>query len=173
MVNTFDSEPSVIRLHGVAPESIVDGPGLRYAIFTQGCIHNCPGCHNPSSHDPSGGYDKDIQLLLEEILINPLLAGVTFSGGEPFLQANALCTLGKHLKFHNIPILTFTGYTLENLQFMAKKNPEIAQLLTLSSMLIDGKFKQELRDENLRFCGSTNQRFWRKEDNGWQLIRTP
>ncbi len=162
-----------IRLHGLAPESIVDGPGLRYAIFTQGCVHNCPGCHNPGSHDSKAGYNKSVQSLLDDILQNPLLSGVTFSGGEPFLQAAALYELGKILKEQTtLSITTYTGYTLENLKCMAQKNSAVAMLLTLTDLLIDGPFVQELYDEGLRFCGSSNQRIWHKEQGTWQLCDT-
>ena len=76
-----------VRLFGTANDSIVDGPGLRCAIFTQGCPHRCEGCHNPASHDPNGGYEADTADLIASIKRNPLLDGETFSGGEPFLQA--------------------------------------------------------------------------------------
>ena len=76
-----------IRLAGTVGDSITDGPGIRYTIFVQGCPHNCPGCHNPQTHDFGGGKDVDIDDLLEEGMRNPLLCGVTFSGGEPMCQA--------------------------------------------------------------------------------------
>ncbi len=164
---SLSSSSDVIRLHGVAPESIVDGPGLRYAIFSQGCKHNCPGCHNPESHDLCAGYTQSIESIYTDILTNPILTGVTFSGGEPFLQAQAFCTLGRLLTQKKLPILTFTGYTLEQLERLAQKDFHVAELLNLSSMLVDGPFMQDLRDENLRFCGSSNQRFWSKKDGNW------
>ena len=79
-----------IKLFGLANDSIVDGPGLRFAVFTQGCHHNCEGCHNPGSHDPEGGYWEDCDVIIKKIKENPLLDGITFSGGEPFLQAEDL-----------------------------------------------------------------------------------
>ncbi len=158
-----------IRLHGVATESIVDGPGLRYALFVQGCTHNCLGCHNPQSHCLTGGYEKSILSIFNEILENPILSGVTFSGGEPFLQARALCTLGRLLQQKHIHIVTFTGYTLEQLGQLAINDSAIAELLTLSNMLIDGPFVKHLQDENLRFCGSSNQRIWSQINGKWEL----
>ena len=88
----------ILDLYGEAPESIVDGPGLRYSIFVQGCPHHCPGCHNPQSHSFGTGYKKTTDELLSSIKENPLLAGVTFSGGEPFCQAEALCELARAIK---------------------------------------------------------------------------
>ena len=158
-----------IRLHGVAPESIVDGPGVRYAIFTQGCPHNCVGCHNPSSHNILGGYVKDVEVLFQDIKVNPILSGVTFSGGEPFLQAKPLCKLGRLLKNENIPILTFSGYTLENLQNLAQTSSAITELLDLTDMLIDGPYIQKLYSDDLLFRGSSNQRIWSKKNNSWFL----
>ncbi len=161
---------ATIRLHGVAPESIVDGPGLRYAIFTQGCVHNCQGCHNPGSHDIEAGYNKSVQKIFDDIVQNPLLSGVTFSGGEPFLQTSALCELAHALKKNSsLSITTYTGYTLETLEYMAQKNASVGQLLQLTDMLVDGPFIQELCHEDLRFCGSSNQRIWCKTQGQWQL----
>ncbi len=158
-----------LRLHGVAPESIVDGPGVRYAIFTQGCPHNCVGCHNPGSHDPQAGYHKDIQTLLSDILENPLLSGVTFSGGEPFMQAEVLCSLARALKDASLHITTYTGYTLEFLEVQAVTQKPIGNLLELTDMLVDGPYVAELFTEELVFKGSSNQRIWRKERGLWHL----
>ena len=87
-----------IRLFGLADDSIVDGPGLRFAVFTQGCYHNCEGCHNPNSHDINGGYDEDTDTIIDKIKSNPLLDGVTLSGGEPFLQAKPLTIIADAAK---------------------------------------------------------------------------
>ena len=87
-----------IRMAGVANDSIVDGEGIRFTLFVQGCPHNCEGCHNPQTHDFNSGYIDDTDKILEQIKQNPLLDGVTFSGGEPFCQAEALSYLGKQLK---------------------------------------------------------------------------
>ncbi len=155
---------TMLRLHGVALESIVDGPGLRHVIFTQGCPHACPGCHNPDSHDLLGGYLQDTDSLLQDILQNPLLSGVTFSGGEPFLQAKPLCSLAKTLKEHRMHIAIYTGYMLEILQ--KNTDPAIATLLDYADMLIDGPYVAKLFHEDLLFRGSSNQRIWQKDPNG-------
>ena len=90
-----------LRVAGLIEESIVDGPGIRFVIFMQGCPHNCYGCHNPDTHDPNGGYDMSIDEIVTKISNNPLIDGVTISGGEPFWQADKLIKLAK---FYNVSI---------------------------------------------------------------------
>ena len=104
-----------LRLAGTENDSIVDGPGIRFTIFVQGCPHHCPGCHNPQTHDFSGGTLTDTGELLKKIEENPLLDGVTFSGGEPFCQAPALAELGGQLRQRGLNIITYTGFTYEKL----------------------------------------------------------
>lgn len=87
-----------IRIAGISKESLVDGPGIRYVIFAQGCLHNCIGCHNPSTHPLDGGYLVDINEIYNDIISNKFIDGVTFSGGEPFLQVNEFTEIAKKLK---------------------------------------------------------------------------
>ena len=146
-----------IRISGTVDDSIVDGPGYRYAIFTQGCPHGCPGCHNPQTHDPAGGKDADTDDLLTEILDNPLLAGVTFSGGDPFLQPRPLTDLAAKIKeLSSLDIWCYTGYTLEELQ--ARHDADTDRLLSYVDVLVDGRFIESRRDISLAFRGSRNQR---------------
>ena len=147
-----------IRIAGVVRESIVDGPGFRFTVFCQGCPHNCEGCHNQATHDFSGGYDCDISRILEAIDKNPLLDGVTFSGGEPMCQAEAFCSLAAKVKKRNLNIVTYTGYTYEELLIMSEKDIWIKKLLDLTDILIDGRFILSQRDLTLLFRGSRNQR---------------
>ena len=147
-----------IRLAGIVRESIVDGPGIRFTVFCQGCPHACEGCHNPETHDFAGGKDISIERLLEEIDKDKLLAGVTFSGGEPFCQAEAFACLGRGVKERGLNITVFSGYTLEELQDMAVQRVDVRELLELTDILIDGPFINELRDLTLQFRGSSNQR---------------
>lgn len=147
-----------IRLAGIVRESIVDGPGIRFTVFCQGCPHACEGCHNPETHDFAGGKDISIERLLEEIDKDKLLAGVTFSGGEPFCQAEAFACLGREVKERGLNITVFSGYTLEELQDMAVQRADVRELLELTDILIDGPFINELRDLTLQFRGSSNQR---------------
>lgn len=143
-----------IRLFGTVDDSIVDGPGLRYTIFTQGCFHNCSGCHNPKSHDINGGYLKDIQDILSEITANPLLDGITLSGGEPMLQVKPLIEICKEVKAMGLNIVVYSGFTYEEILKDAKKK----ELLQLCDMLIDGKFEQDKKSLALLYRGSANQR---------------
>ena len=147
-----------IRLAGVARESIVDGPGIRFTVFVQGCPHHCPGCHNPTTHDPNGGYDCEMQKILDAMDKNPLLRGITLSGGEPFEQAPALLKLAKAVRERGKDVVAYSGYTFEELMEKAKAVPEIKELLSLCCMLVDGRFVLAERDLTLRFRGSRNQR---------------
>ncbi len=153
-----------IRLNGLMEESIVDGPGLRYVIFTQGCPHHCPGCHNPHTHDPLAGYDKPISEILTQFEENPLLTGMTFSGGEPFLQPRPLIPLAQAVHALQKDIVTYTGFTFETLVVMAQHDADIATLLEASDVLIDGPYMNELRSLELRFRGSANQRILSRAD---------
>jgi anaerobic ribonucleoside-triphosphate reductase activating protein len=145
-----------IRLANVIPETIVDGPGLRFSVYAQGCPHGCPGCHNPQTHDFKGGYTMDTDDILEQILANPLLDGVSFSGGEPFCQTAALAELAGKIKvLSNLNILVYTGFIFERLS----ENPAYSELLALADYLVDGRFEQTLFDSSLKFRGSSNQRF--------------
>ncbi|AJC85565.1 anaerobic ribonucleoside-triphosphate reductase activating protein [Campylobacter sp. RM16704] len=143
-----------LRLAGVEKESVVDGYGLRYAIFTQGCPHHCKGCHNPQTHDFHKGYLQDLASLYNDICKNPLLQGVTFSGGEPFMQAKNLSILAKYIKTLGLDITIYTGFTYEELL----QNKQMKELLFLCNILIDGKFILEQKDLSLKFKGSKNQR---------------
>ncbi len=147
-----------IRISGVANDSIVDGPGLRYTIFTQGCPHNCKGCHNPQTHDMGGGKLIDTCELVEEFRKNPLLDGITFSGGEPFCQPEALAEIACEAKKIGLDIVTYTGYTFEYLMENADKCNDYMRLLSLTDILIDGKFIIEQRTLDEAFKGSMNQR---------------
>lgn len=166
-MNTVDTairSGEVMRIAGIVRESIVDGPGLRFAVFAQGCPHGCKGCHNESTHDFSGGYDCELTKILAEIDKNPLLTGVTFTGGEPFCQPEPLYKLGMEIKSRGLDIMAYSGYTLEQLQDMAEQEPFIGKLLGIIDYLVDGPFILEERDLTLEFRGSKNQRFIRMAD---------
>jgi len=149
-----------VRIAGVIRESIVDGPGIRFVIFAQGCPHRCKGCHNEETHDFEGGYDCDIDKIVAEAGKNPLLSGVTFSGGEPFSQPEGFYHLAAKIKenYKNMDIIAYTGYTYEELQEIKLDDPYVEKLLELSDYLIDGRFVYEARDLTLPFRGSSNQR---------------
>lgn len=145
-----------IKIAGTVNDSIVDGEGWRFTIFTQGCPHHCAGCQNPQTHDFQAGREADTDDLLQEILENPLLAGVTFSGGEPFCQPEPLAQLAAQLHEHGLDVWSYSGYTLQELQGMHR--PEIDALLNGIDVLVDGRFELSERDLTLSFRGSRNQR---------------
>lgn len=147
-----------LRIAGIVRESIVDGPGLRFVVFCQGCPHHCPGCHNEETHDFNGGYDCEIEKILHAIDANPLLDGVTFSGGEPLCQPEAFLLLAREIKKRNLNLVVYTGYTYEELCKMEGRNQNLRELLQLTDLLIDGPYREEERDLTLLFRGSANQR---------------
>lgn len=147
-----------LRMSGVVGESIIDGPGIRYTVFVQGCPHHCEGCHNPQTHDFSGGYDDDTDAIFEKIIQDPLLDGVTFSGGEPFCQARPLALLGQKVKAKGLGVIAYTGYTLEYLLKNANEENGYMDLLEAIDWLVDGRFVMALKSYECRFRGSTNQR---------------
>lgn len=146
-----------LRIAGVVKESTVDGPGFRYVIFTQGCPHKCEGCHNPETHDFNGGKLVPIDKIVQDIKKNPLLAGVTISGGDPLMQAGQVAKLIDKLD-KKLTVMVYTGFTYEYLLKNSDDNNKYMDLLERTDILMDGKFVKELMDENLIFRGSSNQR---------------
>ncbi|MFT4301318.1 MAG: anaerobic ribonucleoside-triphosphate reductase activating protein [Desulfovibrio sp.] len=159
-----DAASQPMRLSGIVDESIVDGPGLRYVLFTQGCPHHCKGCHNPQTHSFDGGFVFTAEEALKQFGENPLLAGVTLSGGEPFAQAAPLCAVAQGVRSRGKTVITYTGYTFEDLWQRAQNDPWTARLLELTDLLIDGPYLEEFRDLELLFRGSSNQRLLHRED---------
>lgn len=147
-----------IRIAGIIKESIVDGPGIRMVVFAQGCKHNCPGCHNPETHSFDGGTIATIDSIIEQAKKNPLLDGITFSGGEPFEQAEAFALLAREAKKARLDIMTYTGYTYEYLIENSSKHNGWALLLEETDILVDGRFELDKKNPLLIFRGSGNQR---------------
>ena len=147
-----------LRIAGVVAESVVDGPGVRMTVFMQGCPHRCPGCHNPHTHDPAGGEWADTKELLTRFKARPLLSGLTLSGGEPLLQAKAAAALARGVKALGKNVLLYSGYTLEELQELSRRDKDAARLLAYTDILIDGPYIEAERDIGLAFRGSRNQR---------------
>ncbi len=144
-----------LRLAGIEPESIVDGPGIRFVLFLQGCLRKCPGCHNPGTWPLEDGTEMDTEKILSMIHADPLCHGVTFSGGEPFLQADAAAELAGWLHQEGYEVACYTGYLFEELLAGPK---EWKDLLEQIDVLIDGPYIEAERSLELKFCGSTNQR---------------
>ena len=144
-----------IRMAGIAGDSIVDGPGIRTTYFAQGCPHHCEGCHNPETWDFDAGTPMETEALASVARANPLCRGVTFSGGEPFAQAEAFAELAELLKKEGYEVASYSGYTFEQL---LHGTPEQKKLLKLLDVLVDGPFVLSRRSLDLVYRGSDNQR---------------
>ena len=144
-----------IRMAGIAGDSIVDGPGIRTTYFAQGCPHHCEGCHNPETWDFSVGTPMETEALAAIARANPLCRGVTFSGGEPFAQAEAFAELAEILKGEGYEVASYSGYTFEQL---LQGPPAQRRLLSLLDVLVDGPFVLSRRSLDLVYRGSDNQR---------------
>ncbi len=147
-----------MRIAGLVQDSIVDGPGFRFTVFTQGCTHNCEGCHNPETHPLDGGKEMSVEEVIKKMLSNPLTDGVTLSGGDPFCQPGNCAEIAKAAHENGLNVWTYTGYTFEYLLEKAKENTEFRALLSESDVLIDGPFILAERSLNLKWRGSKNQR---------------
>lgn len=147
-----------IRIAGTVEDSIVDGPGLRFVVFVQGCPHHCDGCHNPETHDFAGGKLTDTDALYEQCMENPLCSGVTFSGGEPFCQPEPLYVLGERFKKAGKSLMCYSGWTFEELLKKSEHEEYTKKLLGILDILVDGRFDISKRSLSLQFRGSTNQR---------------
>ena len=145
-----------LRIADLQNDSIVDGPGLRFTVFTQGCPHRCEGCHNPGTHPLAGGREITVEEIAEKLRHNPLLSGVTFSGGEPFLQPEPLALLGAKAHDLGLSVWCYTGYTWEAL--LEGTVPGAMALLEQVDVLVDGLFLLSRRTLDAPFRGSRNQR---------------
>lgn len=152
------SPSATLRIAGLVPDSIVDGPGLRFTVFVQGCPHRCDGCHNPGTWHAEGGRDIAVEEIYARILAQPLLDGVTLSGGEPFRQAAVLAPLARACRARGLHVLCYTGYTWEELVAGAGCHQGRHDLLAQIDQVVDGRFDLTRRSLGLRFRGSTNQR---------------
>ena len=146
-----------LRVFKILKKTKVEGPGIRFCIWVQGCSKHCEGCYAKDSWDKSGGYLVNINELFEEIKNSKEIEGVTFLGGEPFEQAQALSLLAKNIKKLNLSILTFTGNTYEYL--LNKNDFYTDELLKYTDLLIDGGFEKDKFDLSRAWVGSKNQRY--------------
>ena len=144
------------RIYGTAEDSIVDGPGIRYVVFVQGCPHHCEGCHNPESHPFDGGREAETAEIIAAMKANPLLDGLTLSGGEPMCSPEACTELALAAKEAGMNVWCYTGFTWEYL--LADRDPARMALLRTVDVLVDGPFVLAERSLELKFCGSRNQR---------------
>ena len=143
-----------IRILDILEETMADGPGLRTSIYCAGCAHHCPGCHNPQSWDFHGGREVSVDELLEIVKADEF-ADVTFSGGDPLYQVEAFTELARRIKEETGKnIWCYTGFTYEEIQ----ADERLSQILPYIDTLVDGPFIVGLRDPDLHFRGSSNQR---------------
>ncbi|MDR0916441.1 MAG: anaerobic ribonucleoside-triphosphate reductase activating protein [Oscillospiraceae bacterium] len=147
-----------MRIAGTVQDSIVDGAGLRFVVFTQGCPHGCDGCHNPETHDFAGGIEREVASVVAEMLANPLTDGVTLSGGEPFAQARDCAEIAAAAKSNGLNVWVYSGWTFEELLEQSRGDTDTRRLLGLADVLVDGRFELPLRSLDLKFRGSRNQR---------------
>lgn len=170
----------LLRIAGTVNDSIVDGPGLRYTVFFQGCTHHCKGCHNHHTWPFNGGKLVDAKTIVKEIKDNPLLTGVTFSGGDPFDSPEEAILLAVAIKdaCPNLDVWMYTGYLYSELYKAQavkdfKKAWQQKMLLSLADVLVDGPYVEHLRDLTLQFRGSRNQRLIdvkASEKTGWPVM---
>ena len=145
----------MLDLSAIVTDSIVDGPGIRVTVFCQGCPHHCEGCHNPETWPFGCGTPMEEERIAQIVAQNPLCRGVTFSGGEPFAQAEGFGKLAKRLKEQGYEVASYTGYTFEQL---LQGSPAQKALLETIDILIDGPFIQAQKSLEVPFRGSRNQR---------------
>lgn len=144
----------MMRVASYITESIVDGPGLRLTVFVQGCPHRCPGCHNPQTHDFEGGREMTVEELTRIYGENPLLDGLTLSGGEPMCQPGACAALARGVRALGGNVWVYSGYTYEEIL----ADPAKKELLDAADVLVDGPFLESQRSLELLWRGSANQR---------------
>ena len=147
-----------MRVAGLIQDSIVDGPGLRFVVFTQGCEQRCEGCHNAGTWEIDAGIEMPVDEIITEMLGNPLTDGLTLSGGEPFLQSADCLRLAAAAHEKGLNVWVFTGFRFEELMHRAIADPEFSELLKLTDVLVDGPFLLPERTLSLKWRGSRNQR---------------
>lgn len=173
---------TTLRMYGTATDSIVDGVGLRFAVFVQGCSHHCKGCHNPDSQPFGKGYQATVEDVVEEIASNHLTQGVTLSGGEPFDQCEEVLELARELKARGYNLWIYSGYLFEDLM-SGHPHEKAPELLKCCDILVDGPFVEDLKSYDLKWKGSSNQRvidlpqtfaqgrivLWQQEDLNFEI----
>lgn len=167
---TGPSGELLLRLASWRQDTVVDGPGLRFTVFAQGCPHRCPGCHNPETHLPLGGSLISVQELFQIYAQGRLTRGITLSGGEPFAQAAGMAALASSVREAGGDVVTYSGYVYENLLNMSRDDPAIRSLLDCTDLLIDGPFILSLRCLDLPFRGSRNQRLLALSEKGEKML---
>ncbi len=157
MTATYSRRPGVLQLAGTVQDSIVDGPGLRFVVFTQGCPLQCFGCHNEETWDPAGGRTVEVAQLVRELDSNPLTAGLTITGGEPTMQPLACAQLATAARERDLNVWVYSGFTITALLRRCRWEPDLAQLLENVNVLVAGPYVESKRSLAADFRGSSNQ----------------
>ena len=145
------------RVAGIIRHSSVDGPGVRFTVFLQGCPHDCPGCHNPDTHDPMGGTEMPVGEIIAQLAATKYLDGITLSGGDPFTQPAVVKALAEAAKALGLSVWSYTGWTVEEL-LGGDAGEEARDALSSVDVLVDGRFVLARRSESCIYRGSDNQR---------------
>ena len=147
-----------MRIAGLVQDSIVDGPGLRFSVFVQGCDMRCDGCHNPDTWDINGGTEIPIADIISEMLSNPLTDGLTLTGGEPFLQTADCTDIAAAALVNGLNVWLYSGFTFERLAEWSVRDSSVKALLSFTDVLVDGRFILAERSLTIKWRGSHNQR---------------
>ena len=147
-----------MRVAGIEPESIVDGPGIRFTVFAQGCPLKCPGCQNPGTWAPCGGQEIDVEEIITAMGLSVLASGLTLSGGEASRQPGDCARLARAAHEMRWDVWAWSGFTMDALLRQARHNPELAEMLDQVDVLVDGPFQLARRTLTLPWRGSGNQR---------------
>ncbi|CAM3714230.1 anaerobic ribonucleoside-triphosphate reductase activating protein [Hathewaya histolytica] len=154
----MNTEDRNIRLSGIIFESLANGPGIRRVFFSQGCTHNCEGCFNKHTHSFHGGEIFSIKNLIDDLKDNPIINGVTFSGGDPLEQAESFYYLAQEVKNLGLNIWCYTGYTFEYILKHLDEKAFWKELLDSIDVIVDGRFMESQKNHSLKYRGSRNQR---------------
>lgn len=146
-----------IKIAGTIKHSSVNGPGVRYVLFMQGCPHKCEGCQNPETHNLNGGTTTNTKQIIDDILKTNFIDGVTLSGGDPFMQPKATLEMVMNLKKKGLNIWIYTGYLFESI-YAGELGDDAKKILNYCDVLVDGKFVKNFLSENTIYRGSSNQR---------------
>ena len=147
-----------MKIAGLVHDSIVDGPGLRFTVFVQGCKMFCRGCHNPKTWDPDNGIEMPVDDVIAQMLSNPLIDGLSLSGGEPFEQAADCAAIAAAAFVAGLSVWTFSGNTFDELLDKAGTDTDVDKLLKFTDVLVDGRYIDTERTFSVKWCGSRNQR---------------
>lgn len=148
---------TTVRIAGSKKHSLVNGPGVRFVLFFQGCPHACPGCQNPETWDPFGGQELNTEILIRQILDTRYLDGVTFSGGDPLWQPEAALAIARAVKNAGLSLWIYTGWTWEQL-WDGAAGTNALEAVRCADVVVDGPFMETLKTDQAIWRGSSNQR---------------